>query len=195
MDIIDHVIQELAKLPGIGRKSAARLTYHLLALDNTRVNSLIQAIQNLKKYILYCSICGNYSETDPCGICRDPSRDQSVVCIIEQAKDIQTIESTHEYKGLYHVLGGVISPLHGIGPNDLRIPHLLNRLAPGSINEVIIATNPTVEGDTTCLYVSKLVKEKGINVSRIALGLPVGGDLEYADKLTLSQALKGRTRI
>ncbi len=195
MNLIDFVIQELSRLPGLGRKSASRITYHLLKSEPARVEALVQAISSLKKNISLCSTCGNYAEVDPCGICRDTSRDRSLICVIEEAKDIPTIESTREFQGLYHVLGGVISPLHGVSPDNLRINQLLERISQYPVKEVIIATNPTVEGDTTALYVNQILREKQINVSRIALGLPVGGDLEYADKLTLSQALRGRTKL
>jgi recombination protein RecR len=193
--LIDFVIQELSRLPGLGRKSASRITYYLLKADESRVESLVQAISHLKKDISLCSVCGNYSEGDPCPICRDSSRDQSVICVIEDAKDIPTIEATREFRGLYHVLGGVISPLHGVSPDKLRIQQLMERISRQPVSEVIIATNPTVEGDTTALYVSQCLRDKNIQVSRIALGLPVGGDLEYADKLTLSQAIRGRTKL
>jgi recombination protein RecR len=195
VDLIDFVIQELARLPGLGRKSASRIAYFILKSDESRIETLLQAISNLKKAVRPCSVCGNYSENDPCGMCRDLTRDRSVICIIEEAKDIATIEATREFKGLYHVLGGVISPLHGISPDNLRIGQLLERIKKDPVREVIIATNPTVEGDTTALYLGQILREKNMNVSRIALGLPVGGDLEYADKLTLSQALRGRTKI
>jgi recombination protein RecR len=195
VNIIEYAIQELAKLPGLGRKSASRIAYYFLKSDESKVESLIRAITSLKKNVLVCSICGSYADVDPCTICRDTSRDQSLICVVEEAKDIPTIEGTREFAGLYHVLGGVISPLHGVSPSDLRIGSLLDRLKKNTVSEVIIATNPTVEGDTTALYLNQILKEKNISVSRIALGLPVGGDLEYADKLTLSQALKGRTRI
>lgn len=195
MNLIEYAVQELAKLPGLGRKSASRIVYYFLKAENAKVDALLSSLSNLKKNIRICSICGNYTETDPCAICRDSSRDTSVICVVEEAKDIQTIEGTREFKGLYHVLGGVISPLHGVSASDLRIGALLERVHTHQVSEIIIATNPTVEGDTTALYLNQLLKEKPVSVSRIALGLPVGGDLEYADKLTLSQALKGRTRL
>jgi recombination protein RecR len=195
VNLIDFVIQELSRLPGLGRKSASRITYHLLKADQARVETLIQAIGNLKKNIALCSVCGNYAEADPCGICRDASRDQSLICVVEEAKDIPTLEATREFKGLYHVLGGVISPLHGVNPDNLRIGQLLERIRRQPVREVIIATNPTMEGDTTALYLGQILREKQVSVSRIALGLPVGGDLEYADRLTLSQALRGRTKL
>jgi recombination protein RecR len=195
VNIIEFAIQELARLPGLGRKSAARIAYYILKTDEAKVDALVNAISSLKKNIRVCSTCGNYTEIDPCSICRDSSRDTSVICVVEEPKDISTIEGTREFKGLYHVLGGVISPLHGINPGDLRINALLERLKKHPVSEIIIATNPTVEGDTTALYLNQMLKENHVKVSRIALGLPVGGDLEYADKLTLSQALKGRTEI
>ena len=195
MNLIEYAIQELAKLPGLGRKSASRIVYYFLKTEEARVDALLGALSNLKKNIRVCSTCGNYTEIDPCSICRDASRDTSVICVVEEAKDVQTIEGTREFKGLYHVLGGVISPLHGVSASDLKIGALLERIQKHRVSEIIIATNPTVEGDTTALYLNQLLKEKEVSVSRIALGLPVGGDLEYADKLTLSQALKGRTKL
>lgn len=195
MKIIDFLIQEFARLPGLGKKSSSRIVYYLLKQDEHKIEALARAILDLKNATKICSICRNYDEVDPCSICRDPQRDQSLICIVEEAKDIPTIEASKAYHGLYHVLGGVISPLHGIGPADLNINKLLERIQNNKISEVIIATNPTVEGDTTGIYLSRLLKEYGIVVSRIALGLPVGGDLEYADSLTLSQSIKGRIKI
>lgn len=169
--------------------------YHLLALEDHKVSGLAAAIQDLKRRVKTCSLCGNYDETDPCRICRDETREKNSICVVEEAKDIPTIEATHEFKGFYHILGGVISPLHGIGPGDLSIAALIERVKKNAVQEVIIATNPTVEGDTTGLYIGRLLKQQNVNVFRIALGLPVGGDLEYADKQTLSQALKGKIRL
>jgi recombination protein RecR len=195
VNIIEQVISQLAKLPGLGKKSASRIVYFLLKSPDSKTESLAGALLALKKNLKSCRICGNFAETDPCPICQDASRDKTVICVVEEAKDILTIEATHVHSGLYHVLGGVISPLDGIGPNNLRIKELINRITSTAITEIIIATNPTVEGDTTALYLAKIIKTTGVTVSRIALGLPVGGDLEYADKLTLSQALKRRNKL
>ena len=195
MNIIEQVISQLAKLPGLGRKSASRIVYFLLKSPETRIETLAQSLIQLKNNLKTCQECGNYSETDPCPICQNQGRDGSKICVVEEAKDILTIEATHVYQGLYHVLNGVISPLAGIGPQNIRIKELLERIKNREIKEVIIATNPTVEGDTTALYLAKMLKEQKVNVTRLAFGLPIGGDLEYADKLTLSQSLKGRNKI
>ncbi|MBN1525464.1 MAG: recombination protein RecR [Spirochaetales bacterium] len=194
MNSLERLIQEFSKLPGLGKKSASRIAYHLLKTDEHKVDALVNAITTVKKTLKECGVCGNYADSNPCPLCSDPHRDNSVICIVEEARDILTIEATHEYKGLYHVLGGVLSPIQGIGPNELRIRELLIRIQP-PVQECIIATNPTVEGDTTALYLGKIVKDTGIVVSRIALGLPVGGDIEYADRLTILQAMKARTRL
>jgi recombination protein RecR len=195
VNTIEHVINQLSKLPGLGKKSASRIVYYLLKSPDSKTESLAESLLALKKNLKSCSECGNYAESDPCGICRDSGRDRSIICVVEEAKDILTIESTHVHRGLYHVLNGVISPLQGMGPNNLRIQELLDRIKGVAIKEVIIATNPTVEGDTTALYLAKVLKNTGAAVTRIALGLPIGGDLEYADALTLSQALKGRHKL
>ncbi len=195
MNTIEHVINQLSKLPGLGKKSASRIVYYLLKSSDSKTESLAESLLALKKNLKSCSECGNYAETDPCDICRDSGRDRSIICVVEEAKDILTIESTHVHHGLYHVLNGVISPLQGMGPNNLRIQELLERIKGAGVKEAIIATNPTVEGDTTALYLAKVLKNTGAAVTRIALGLPIGGDLEYADALTLSQALKGRHKL
>ncbi|MBN1797832.1 MAG: recombination protein RecR [Spirochaetales bacterium] len=195
MNIIEHVINQLAKLPGLGKKSASRIVYYLLKSPDSKTESLANSLLTLKKSLKACGNCGNFSETDPCHICQNQARDRSTICVVENAKDIYTIEATHLHQGLYHVLGGVISPLSGVGPNNIRINELIARIKNTMIKEIIIATNPTVEGDTTALYLAKVLKGAGVTVTRLALGLPVGGDLEYADKLTLSQALKGRIKI
>lgn len=195
MRFIDQVISQLAKLPGLGMKSASRLAYYLMQADITQVQNLVQSIIALKKNLKSCSICGNFSETDPCDICTDNKRDKSIICVVEQAKDIQNIEKSTEFNGLYHVLNGVISPINGIGPQDLRIKELIARVKGGNIKEVIMATNPTIEGDTTAVYISKILHTYNIITTRPALGLPVGGDLEYADKLTISRAFIGRGRF
>jgi len=195
VNTIEHVINQLSKLPGLGKKSASRIVYYLLKSSDSKTESLAESLLALKKNLKSCSECGNYAETDPCDICRDSGRDRSIICVVEEAKDILTIESTHVHHGLYHVLNGVISPLQGMGPNNLRIQELLERIKGAGVKEAIIATNPTVEGDTTALYLAKVLKNTGAAVTRIALGLPIGGDLEYADALTLSQALKGRHKL
>ena len=192
MTTLDQLIRNLSKLPGIGRKSAARIAYYLLRADHRFTADLSQEIAQLKDRIRECTICGNYTEIEPCDICTDPRRDRSVVCVVEQSQDVQTIESTREFEGLFHVLTGVISPIDGVGPDDLTIGKLVKRIKEGGVKEVIIATNPTVEGDATAMYLVRLLHETGVNMSRLASGLPVGGDLEYADRLTLARSLKGR---
>ncbi len=195
MTVLDRVIGRLSKLPGLGKKSASRIAYYLLKADQALVSSLAMDIMELKSKIKTCPICGNYTEELPCSICTDTHRDKETICVVEQPKDLLSIESTHEYHGLYHVLMGVLSPIDGVGPDDLRIRKLFERIDGGEIREVIIATNPTVEGETTALYLINQMKEKSLKVTRLALGLPVGGDLEYADRLTLARALQGRQRI
>ncbi len=195
MTTLDRLIDAISRLPGLGKKSATRLAYHLLERDRAAVADLAQLIAALQERTKRCSICGNYTEEDPCAICTDPSRDRRTICVVEHAQDLAALESSHEFHGLYHVLGGVIAPIEGVGPGDLTIAELVDRCRQGEVEEVIIATNPTVEGDTTALYVAKQLEPLGINVSRLALGLPVGGDLEYADRLTLARSLRGRTTI
>ncbi len=195
MNSLDTLIHSLARLPGIGRKSATRLAYFMLSADETYTKNLGEQITNLKSRISTCSICGNFTETDPCPICSDPSRDRSAICVVEQPQDVATLESTKEYHGLYHVLRGVISPLDGIGPKELGLDRLASRVREEGVEEVILATNPTVEGDSTALYIVRMLEGVGVTASRLALGLPVGGDLEYADRLTLVRSLKGRTTI
>jgi recombination protein RecR len=192
MTTLDQLIRNLSRLPGIGRKSAARIAYHLLKADRSFTADLAREIGELKDRIRECTICGNYTEIEPCDICTDPRRDQSVICVVEQSQDIQTIESTREFEGLFHVLTGVISPIDGVGPDDLTIGKLIKRVKDGEVREVIIATNPTVEGDATAMYLVRLLSETEVSLSRLASGLPVGGDLEYADRLTLARSLKGR---
>lgn len=192
MTTLEQLIRHLSKLPGIGRKSASRIAYFLLNTDREFNNQLSREILELKDRIVTCSICGNYTEAEPCEICSDMRRDRSTICVVEHSQDVQTIDSTNEYRGLFHVLTGVLSPLDGVGPDDLTIDRLVSRLRSGQIIEVIIATNPTVEGDATAMYLVRLLKEFDIPVSRLASGLPVGGDLEYADRLTLARSLRGR---
>jgi len=191
---LQRAIDELAKLPGIGKKSAQRIVFYLLKQSEEEVNDLSQALLNLKKNLTFCSICFNVSDTEPCPICSDKNRDQSIICVVEEANDIVALEKIGEFKGLYHVLGGNLSPLDGIGPDDLRIKELLHRLN-DEVKEVIIATNPNAEGEATALYLAKLIKPLGIKITRIARGIPVGTDLEYADEITLLRALEGRTVI
>lgn len=193
MKTLDGLIAYLSKLPGIGKKSAARIAYYLLRADESFVSGLSANLLSLRERVRSCSICGNYTEEDPCSVCDDPGRDTSLLCVVEQPQDVVVLESTREYRGRYHVLMGVLSPLDGVGPENLRIGKLVERLRGGDIREVILATNPTVEGDTTALYLVKLLEPLGVKTSRLALGLPVGGDLEYADRLTLARSLRGRT--
>jgi recombination protein RecR len=198
---IDELTTELAKLPGIGRKTATRLTYFLLKQPAAAVRRLAQTIQGVAERVGPCSVCGNLSESEPCPICTDPRRDRSVVCVVEEASDIGAIERTGEYRGLYHVLGGRLSPLDGVGPDDLRMGSLRARLANGgdagerAVHEVIVATNPSMEGEATATYLRDLLEATGIRVTRIALGLPVGGELEYADGVTIARALAARREM
>ena len=193
MTTLDKLIKSFSRLPGIGKKSAGRIAYYLLKADPAISRQLAEQLGSLHSSIIKCSVCGNYTEQDPCEICANPNRDSSVICVVEEPQDIHTIEETREFNGLYHVLGGSISPMNGVGADDLSIAHLMRRVTQKTGQEVILATNPTVEGDTTALYLQRLLKEKGIAVSRLASGLPVGGDLEYADRMTLTRSFKGRT--
>ncbi len=199
MTILEQLIKDFSRLPGIGKKSAGRIVYYLLKAQPDISSNLADLLTSLHASVKTCSVCGSYTEHDPCDICSNPNRDRSTVCVVEHAQDVQTIESTHEYNGLFHVLKGVISPLDGIGPEDLTIRQLIRRITPSGekseIREIIIATNPTVEGDTTALYLVKLLGETDITVSRLASGLPVGGDIEYADSRTLSRSLQGRIKL
>jgi len=195
VNALERLISNLARLPGLGRKSASRIAYFLLRADESLVQSLAEDLGRLRQTIRSCSICGTYTDVDPCRICTDPRRDQSVICVVEEPRDVLTIESIHEHRGLYHVLMGAISPIDGVGPGNLRIDGLLQRVRRGGVQEVILATNPTVEGETTALYLLKVLKESQVKVSRIAFGLPVGGDLEFADKQTLTRSFKGRAAL
>lgn len=192
MTALERLIAQLAQLPGLGRKSASRIAYYLLKADREVARSLAAGIGELLENIKICSLCGNYTEELPCSICADTRRDRATVCVVEQPKDVHSLEQTREYNGLYHVLMGALSPIEGIGPDQLRIEKLLSRVRREGIREVIIATNPTVEGDTTALYLMERLAGFEVAVTRLALGLPVGGDLEYADRLTLARALSGR---
>ncbi len=196
MSAIEQLTAELAKLPGIGRKTATRLTFHLLKQPSGTVESLARAIQTMVERIAPCSTCGNYSETDPCSICEDSRRDRAILCVVEEASDLEAIERSGEFRGLYHVLGGHLSPLDGVGPDDLRIDDLFRRVENGSgVREVIVATNPSMEGEVTATYIRGVLAPVGLQVTRIALGLPVGGDLEYADRQTIAQALAARREM
>ncbi|MBR6080494.1 MAG: recombination protein RecR [Treponema sp.] len=195
MNALDEITETFSRLPGIGKKSAARIASHLLKCDPVFMERFSKQIATLQSRIRPCTVCGAWTENDPCPICSDPSRDRTVICVVEQAQDVSTIENSHEFSGLFHVLGGVISPLDGIGPDQLRIASLVSRVRDEEIKEVILATNPTVEGDTTALYIQHVLKDTGCSVTRLASGLPVGGDLEYADRLTLARSFRGRTKI
>jgi recombination protein RecR len=189
---VARLIGELSRLPGIGPKTAQRLALHLVRLSRDQVQSLAEALLALKDRIIYCSTCGNITETDPCRICTDQGRDPSLLCVVEEPKDLVAMEKTREFRGRYHVLGGAVSPMEGIGPDDLRLKELLPRLTSGEVKEVILATGPDVEGEATALYAARLIKPLGVRVTRIAHGLPVGGDLDYVDEVTLARALEGR---
>lgn len=189
------LIEEFSKLPGIGRKTAQRLAFHVLNMPEHDAISLGSAIINSKKDIKYCSVCCNLTDKDPCVVCSNKRRDEATICVVESPKDIAAMEKTKEYNGLYHVLHGSISPMEGIGPEQIKIKELLIRIQNTDVNEVILATNPTIEGEATAMYISKLLKPAGIKTTRIAYGIPVGGDLEYADEVTLSKALEGRREI
>lgn len=195
MKVLEELVGLLTRLPGIGRKSALRVTYYLLKSDATFAEALAQRIRELKGSITFCSTCGSYTELDPCPVCSSPTRDRALICAVEQPQDVVTIEASREYHGLYHVLGGLISPLDGIGPENLKIRELVARAGAGGVTEVVVATNPTVEGDTTALYLKRLLEPTGVAVTRLATGIPVGGDLEYADRLTLARSFRGRTTL
>lgn len=192
---VQDLIDELGRLPGIGPKSAQRIAFHLLAEDPADVRRLADALLEVKARVRFCEVCGNVAQEERCQVCRDPRRNPTVICVVEEPKDVVAVERTREFRGLYHVLGGAISPISGVGPDDLRIAGLLTRLADGTVTEVILATNPNVEGEATATYLARLLGPMGLTVSRLASGLPVGGDLEYADEVTLGRAFEGRRRI
>ncbi|MDR0880807.1 MAG: recombination mediator RecR [Clostridioides sp.] len=192
---INRLIEEFSKLPGIGRKTAQRLAFHVIGMDQKDVETLSKAILDAKNDIKYCSICCNISDSDPCPICSNKNRDESVICVVEDVRDVAAMEKIREFNGQYHVLNGVISPMDGVGPEMLNVKELIQRLGHQDVTEIIMATNPTIEGEATAMYIAKLVKPMGIKVTRIAHGLPVGGDLEYADEVTISKALEGRREI
>jgi len=193
--VVQDLIDELGRLPGVGPKSAQRIAFHLLSADPADVRRLAHLLVEVKDKVRFCSICGNVAEETECRICRDPRRDPAVICVVEESKDVQAVERTREFRGRYHVLGGAISPIEGIGPDDLRVKELMTRLADGTITELIIATDPNLEGEATATYLARLVKPMGLTVTRLASGLPVGGDLEYADEVTLGRAFEGRRRL
>ena len=192
---IEKLIESFERLPSIGHKTAQRLAFYMLDQSKEDIKEFTDAIINAKKNLKFCSKCFNISDTDPCNICSNPKRDESIICVVEDVKDVLAMERTHEYNGLYHVLHGSISPMNGIGPEDIKIKELLARLMDGKVKEIILATNPRVEGEATSIYISKLVKPMGIKVTRIARGIPIGGDLEYTDEVTLAKALEGRSEI
>ncbi|MDO7881010.1 recombination mediator RecR [Salinibacterium soli] len=193
--IVQELIDELGRLPGIGPKSAQRIAFHILQTESFDVTRLADILREVRDKVRFCEICGNVTEESTCSICRDPRRSATTICVVEEAKDVVAIERTREFKGLYHVLGGAISPIDGVGPDDLRIRQLLTRLADGTVTEVIIATDPNLEGEATATYLTRLLVQPGLRVTRLASGLPVGGDLEYADEVTLGRAFEGRRLV
>ncbi|MGH3330927.1 MAG: recombination mediator RecR [Nocardioidaceae bacterium] len=193
--VVQDLIDELGRLPGVGPKSAQRIAFHILQTDPVDVRRLAQVLVEVKDRVKFCSVCGNVTEDELCRICRDQRRDPSVICVVEESKDVVAIERTREFRGRYHVLGGAISPIEGIGPDDLRIRELMTRLADGVVTEVILATDPNLEGEATATYLTRLLKPMGLRVTRLASGLPVGGDLEYADEVTLGRAFEGRRAV
>ncbi len=189
---VERLIEELKRLPGIGQKTAQRLAFHLLRADREEALALAEAIRQAKEKIRECSVCNNITDTDPCLYCSSPTRNRKTICLVEEPHNIAAVEKTRQFNGLYHVLGGALSPLHGVGPDQLKIKSLLERLKGSQVEEIIIATNPTAEGEATAMYLSKLIKPLGVRVTRIAMGIPVGSDLEYADEVTMLKAIEGR---
>ena len=194
-DPLLQLIEQFKKLPGIGAKGAQRLAFHVLRNPREDAERLCEAIREVKERVTYCSTCHNITDVDPCGLCTGATRDQRVICVVEEAQNVNVVEKTREFRGLYHVLMGALSPLHGVGPDDLTIKDLLGRVGTGSVEEVILATNPTVEGEATALYLARLLKPLGVRVTRIAMGIPVGSDLEYADEVTMTRAMEGRREL
>ena len=190
--VVQDLIDELGRLPGVGPKSAQRIAFHLLAADPADVRRLVLALTEVKDKVRFCTVCGNVAEEEQCRICRDPRRDPTILCVVEEPKDVVAIEKTREFRGRYHVLGGAISPMDGVGPDDLRTRELMTRLSDGTVTEVILATDPNLEGEATATYLARLLGPMGLRITRIASGLPVGGDLEYADEITLGRAFEGR---
>ena len=195
VEAISRLVNQLSKLPGIGRKTAQRLANHIISQPEDQVRELAVAIFNGKQQVHFCPICGNFTDTDPCAICSDPSRRRDVICVVKDPRDVNAMERMRDYNGLYHVLHGVISPMDGVGPDDIRIRELMQRLSDGSVQEVVLATNPDVEGEATASYIARLIKPMGIRVTRIAHGVPVGGELEYTDEITLLRAFQGRREL
>ena len=193
--IIQELIDELGRLPGIGPKSAQRIAFHILQTESFDVKRLAEVLLEVRDKVRFCEICGNVAQQETCAICRDPRRSHSTICVVEEAKDVVAIERTREFRGLYHVLGGAISPIDGVGPDDLRVKELMTRLMDGAVTELIIATDPNLEGETTATYLTRLLVQPGLRVTRLASGLPVGGDLEYADEVTLGRAFEGRRLV
>jgi len=192
---IEKLIESFEKLPSIGHKTAQRLAFYMLDISNEEAEEFTNSIINAKKNLHFCSKCFNISDTDPCNICSNPKRNEEIICVVEDVRDVIAMERTHEYDGVYHVLHGTISPMNGVGPDDIKIKELLSRVMAGNVSEVILATNPRVEGEATAMYISKLLKPMGIKTTRIARGVPIGGDLEYTDEVTLTKALEGRSEI
>ena len=195
IEAISRLVNQLSKLPGIGKKTAQRLAYHIIAQPEEQVRELAAAIFNGKKQVHFCPVCFNFTDVDPCAICSDASRQRDILCVVRDPRDVNAMERMRDYNGLYHVLHGVISPMDGVGPDDIRIRELMSRLASGEVREVVLATNPDVEGEATAAYISRLIKPMGIRVTRIAHGVPVGGELEYTDEVTLMRAFQGRQEL
>src|SRR5436853_4991488 len=192
---LEELVEQLKKLPGIGGKSAQRLAFHVLRTPREDAERLCEAIRNVKDRVTYCTVCNSITDADPCPFCASATRDQRIICVVEEAQNVSVVEKTREFRGVYHVLMGVLSPLHGVGPDDLKIKGLLSRVAPGGVEEIILATSPTVEGEATALYLARLLKPLGVRVTRIAMGIPVGSDLEYADEVTMTRAMEGRREV
>ena len=194
-DSLTRLVEQLQRLPGIGPKSAQRLAFHVLKAPAPDVEALAEALRDVKARVSHCSVCSNITDIDPCAYCTSDQRDQTTICVVEEPQDVAAVEKTRGFRGVYHVLMGALSPLHGVGPDDLRIKGLLARVAPGEVREIILATNPTVEGEATAIYLARLLKPLGVRVTRIAMGIPVGSDLDYADELTVSRAMDGRRDV
>lgn len=195
VEAISRLVNQLSKLPGIGRKTAQRLAYHIISQPEEQVRELAVSIFNGKKQVHFCPVCGNFTDVDPCNICADSERRRDVICVVKDPRDVNAMERMRDYNGLYHVLHGVISPMDGVGPDDIRIRELMERLADGTVKEVVLATNPDVEGEATAAYIARLIKPMGVKVTRIAHGVPVGGELEYTDEVTLLRAFQGRREL
>jgi recombination protein RecR len=194
-DPIVRLVEQLQKLPGIGAKSAQRLAFHILKTPREDAERLCDAVRDVKDRVTYCSVCNNITDADPCAFCTSSSRDQRLICVVEEPQNVSVVEKTREFRGVYHVLMGTLSPLQGVGPDDLKIKSLLARVGTDAVDEIILATNPTVEGEATALYLARLLKPLGVRVTRIAMGIPVGSDLEYADEVTMSRAMDGRREL